>query len=60
MFGYQLISECLGQRAKLGLAAGVGADIPADCKVRLGWSTLSRAVTHLRPTAHSPADQPVS
>lgn len=35
MFGYKLVSECFGETAKLGLAAGVGADIPAACKVRL-------------------------
>lgn len=34
MFGFQLISRCLGHTAKLGLAAGVGADLPSDCKVR--------------------------
>lgn len=34
MLGYQLVSKCLGQTAKLGLAAGVGADIPAVGKVR--------------------------
>jgi hypothetical protein len=33
MFGYQLISQCLGHSARLGLAAGVGADLPPDCKV---------------------------
>lgn len=33
MYGYQLISQCLGHTAQLGLAAGVGADLPAASKV---------------------------
>lgn len=53
MFGYQLVSECFGQTAKLGLAAGVGADIPAACKVRRVVhlvKKISKSCTHLHTT----------
>ena len=34
-FGFQLVSHALGFNAMLGLAAGVGPDLPASCKVRM-------------------------